>query len=376
MVLKTLFKVAMFCLLSSCVTTFDPAKLPPIGPERCSYLKKTIDFDDPISTLNRISMMFDNGCYEETIKFATKAREAYGEKSFSVVKESLELFIAEGTVTDYVLESYERGYLSFLITLSLIKTKQVEQMTASLNRYYKEEVALTYNFGQDPVNTLLQAALWDSFPKAGYSSRPFWLWLTKAPNVPADIKSFATQRIKDLDHKKESPKWQIKSVASFPELNWSLKFQNSTTGYFKIKPSTPFIDSCADTETVVMPTKSWFEKIAIRHSHSYHPLVNVKTWIRLPVGLLYGITTAVAGAGIVVGGCAVDAQIDSGDLLCQISIHSGSAMIAQSDDVVSGTLRPDLRHWERIPGGFIITSGKSQKKCLSSLPQEDVRLLL
>ena len=382
---KLIVLLALFLAsLSACVTTSDEAKLPPLGSERCVHLKKKIRWSDPINTLNRVSQLFANECYEETVAIGTKARDTYSHKTYSVLKESLELFVAEGTVTDYVLESYERGYLSFLITMSLINLHRTDQVTAELNRFYHEEVASTYNHGQDPINALLQATLWDNFPRDGYSSRPFWLWLSKSPHSSTELRHFAATRVKNIDLKSSNPTWAIAAVGNFPTLDWTLKFTDSSNGFLAVKPITPFISTCSDSSTVVVPTHSWFKKIAVRHSNSYHPLVNAKTWIRMPVGIIYGISTVVAGAGIAVGGCSADVSMDVKGALCQLSLRGGVAVMASSGEVIKSTVRPDLRHWAEIPEAIVITNDTSgfntgsaaQSSCLKALQQRTVTPLL
>jgi hypothetical protein len=367
---RALALLATFAL-PACVTTSSlEATMPPPGPKRCSYLQDRIDWDDQIAALNRISELFRNDCHQETIEAGSKAREDFRHKEYSVVKESVELFVAEGTVTDYVLESYERGYLTFLISMSYLRQKRTDAVTVELNKLYNEEVALIYNHGQDPVNVLLQAVLWENFPREGFSSRPFWLWLSRSKAAAKELREFAAAKVRDVDAKVHHEPWQISALGTFPELDWSMKFADSKTGYFEIRPKRAFAKPCVDSTGILVPTTSWFHKIAIRHSHAYHPLVNAKSWIRLPIGIVYGVSTAVAGAGVMVGGCALDAALDSrsSGALCQISIEGGVAIMAESDDVVEAALRPDLRHWEKVPEAIYVSAGKPAKasRCATS----------
>ncbi|HYX39073.1 MAG TPA: hypothetical protein VE954_38710 [Oligoflexus sp.] len=136
--------MAVSCLLASCVTSDQSEALPPQGALRCAYLAETMDWKQEISVLNRISDLFHNECFEETIKIASKGRERFRYKHYSVTKEAAEFFLAEGSVTDYVLESYERGYLSFLTAASFIRLKQKNAASVELNRFYNEEVASLY----------------------------------------------------------------------------------------------------------------------------------------------------------------------------------------------------------------------------------------
>ncbi|HYX35957.1 MAG TPA: hypothetical protein VE954_22885 [Oligoflexus sp.] len=218
-----------------------------------------------------------------------------------------------------------------------------------------------HNHGQDPVNALLQAALWDNFPSEGFSSRPFWLWLTQSDKADRRLREFAQKRIKQIDRKQvgTATPWQIFEVGRFPEVTWSMKFTSSPSGYFSIQPKPAFPLACADDAGILVPTSTWFHKIAIRHSHDYHPLVNVKSWIRLPIGLVYGITTVATGASLVVGGCALDIAAKGDRALCKISIQGGTVLISKSDDVVDSALSPDLRHWEHLPAALYLRLGES-----------------
>lgn len=373
-----------FSGLSACIgpkqeslNTIAPS---PALEDRCVKEKDLINWDDQIGTLNRISRLFQLQCYQEVIKVGGKAREKFRSKTFSIIDESLEFFVPEGTVSDYVLESYERGYLSFLISLSYLHLDNQNDFRVAMNRFYREEIAFLYNHGQDPVNTLLQAVLWDNYPREGFSSRPFWLKLSQDPDVLPSLTKFARLRIAEIDQKKTPAPWSIAAVGRFPRLDWNMKFIDSKSGYFEVKTSTPFPQGCVDEGTVLIPTTSWFKKIAMRHSRSYHPLVNAKSWIRLPVGILYGISTITAGASVIVGGCALDGAIDpkgSGGALCRISIEGGLAIMGTSDDVVEATLRPDLRHWETVPAAFVLVQDqKKSEQCLKAMDKLEKQKLL
>jgi hypothetical protein len=324
--------------------------------DRCEVLVKRLDWNQPIDSLNVISWLYRGKCFKETIEQASIAKEKFSHKTFSVVGETIELFIPEGSVTDYVLESYERGYLTFLSANAYRQLEDTQAVTVELNKLYNEETALTYNFGQDPVNALLQAAMWDNHAHASFSSRPFWLWLSNQTTVDASIKRFSDKQILAMDQNAPKRRWQISEVGKFPEINWSLNFTNSEKGYFDFKPSRRFPESCSSDDVVFINTSSWFNKVSMRHSKSYHPFVNAKSWIRAPFGLAYGITTVAAGAGIMVTGCAVDAGIKGDGTLCKFSIQGGAATMSKSGDVVDFALQPDLRHWQEVPEGILLAA--------------------
>jgi hypothetical protein len=362
--------VAAWMASSGCVSDKPDGTIAEDDPEACRSAAAAIDLDNPVRSLNRLSDLFRAGCFRETIDVGNAVKDRYRHKTYSVVKESIELFIPEGTVTDYVLESYERGYVTFLMAASYHRLHLRDDVTVELNRLYNEETALLYNHGQDPINALLQAAMWENVPRAGFSSRPFWLHLAQSEEADPELKAFAKKRIKAIDAKTASPHWRIAAVGRFPAVDWSFDFVDSKSGYFRVRPKRPFSDTCATSHSLRVSTRSWFNKIAIRHAGSYHPLVNAKSWIRLPVGIAYGVTTAAAGAGIAVGGCAADAAARGNGALCHVSIRGGVAVMAKSADVVDYALEPDLRHWEKVPEAIWISSLKNDRgdRCAPSDP--------
>ena len=108
--------------------------------------------------------------------------------------------------------------------------------------------------------------------------------------------------------------------------------------------------------------------MAIRHSHGYHPLLNVQAWIRLPIGLTYSLVPLAAGAGVMVGGCVLDAAAKGSGSLCQLSVIGGMALMRTAPDVLEGALQPDLRHWEHVPAAFVVTRA-SMPELESCLPK-------
>lgn len=344
--------------------------------DRCSELAKQIDWTAQISSLNKITDLFHNQCYKETIVFANVAKELLGDKTYSLTNEALELFTYEGAVTDYVLESYERGYLTFLTTASYFHLNQSGDVTVELNKFYSEETAFAYNYGQDHVNALIQAAMWDNFHHEGFSSRPFWLWLVHSNETDPQTLEFAKHRIEQIDHHIEIPKWQIWEIGSFPTILWSTSFLNAKNGYLELHPGKPFQETCRHDQTLMVSTASWFGKIAIRHSHRYHPLVNVKSWMRLPLGVAFGVMTVGGGVGVMASGCALDVALKGSGELCKASIHGGAEIMSKSKNAVRFALKPDLRHWENLPASILITpSIEGDKTCVDNGTQAKFRVL-
>ena len=182
-----------------------------------------------------------------------------------------------------------------------------------------------------------------------------------------------------IDSNRTPGGWHVYRVGQFPQIDWNLTFNDPSHGYITVKPIPPFPDSCRGEDELLVPVTSWFHKIAIRHSHDYHPLVHAKSWIRLPIGIAYGISTFAAGASLLVGGCALDAGTNGDGTLCQVSLQGGVALMAQSDEVIDYALRPDLRHWERLPQAIYITKKSSLREpstCLERAQQLGAELLL
>ena len=144
-------------------------------------------------------------------------------------------------------------------------------------------------------------------------------------------------------------------MGSFPGIDWNIDFQDSSTGYFSVKPRHGFLPGCFSESGVRISTHSWFQKIATRHDSGYHPLLHAQSWIRLPVGVVYSIITFSAGAGIMVGGCFVDMAGEGDGSLCKVSIQGGLAVMQESPHVLRYALRPDLRHWDNVPSSFLFT---------------------
>jgi hypothetical protein len=128
----------------------------------CEQTYKKIKMDDRVVVLNGVSSLFDSACYLETIALGQVARDEFRDKQYSVFAETTELLTPEGTMTEYVMESYERAYLSFLISASYRQIHKLEDSQIELRRSYQETQAWLYNYGEDPVNLILQAVLWEN----------------------------------------------------------------------------------------------------------------------------------------------------------------------------------------------------------------------
>ncbi len=338
------------------------------GISRCRTIAEEIDFRDRIGTLSRIMEAYRYRCYETVIHLGTRVQEKYRFKTFSLLKETGNIFLPDGAVVDYILESYERGFLAFLLSASYFQLGRPEASQIELRRMDHEVIAQLYNYGEDPVNILLGAVLWEKHGDTG-ESRVDWNRIEGQEGVDPGIRSRARVRMNAIDQEEAlSRDWKVYAIGRLPEADWGFKFMDSTNGYFTVEPQSEFLPDCASETGFRISTRSWFEKIGMRHNNRYHPLLNAQSWLRLPIGILYGITTFASGAGIAVSGCAVDATGDLQGVLCRVSIEGGLILMSQSPKVLRYTLKPDLRHWENLPSGFLLTTvGAEGEKCAVGL---------
>lgn len=347
----------------------------------CSELETAINLADRIDTLNLLSEASKAHCDNLVVTYGAQARTQFRHKTFSITRETMNVFVPDGTFIEYVMESYERGYLSILLAISYDRLHKPEDAKVELRDLDHELFAPIYNFGEDPVNLLLSAVLWEQLGDVR-EARVDWLRLRDfqifAMRDDQVLRRFAGERVSQIDNEEGAGAvWRVYQVGRFPQIDWDLQFTNSTSGYFSITPKQPFMESCASSTGVLVSTQSWFSKIAIRHSHAYHPLLNVQTWIRLPFGLTYSLIPLAAGAGVMVGGCMLDAAADGKGALCQLSVVGGMALMRTVPEVLEGALRPDLRHWEEVPAAVVVTraSDPALEPCMTKRGAAVQRLL-
>ena len=331
----------------------------PRAASDCSTLAQRMDLSRQIETLNLLADAFSEKCYDVVITYGAQAQTAYRHKTYSLTRETTGIFLPDGALTAYVLESYERGYLTVLLADSYLRANKPDDAKVELRRLDQELFAPIYNYGEDPANLLLSAVLWEQLGDPG-EARVDWLRLRDQvgalTGLDPDIRSFAERQVARIDQGTAAqPAWQIHGTGTFPGVDWDLKFTGSSNGYFLVRPKAGFPPVCASDTGLRIATQRWFGKIAVRHSHAYHPLLNVQSWIRLPIGIVYSLVPAAAGAAVVVGGCAADASGKGNGQLCELSLRGGIALMRQAPRVLKGALEPDFRHWEHVPSAFVVT---------------------
>ncbi len=315
-----------------------------------------------VQVLNLVSLAFQEGCDQLVVQYAAQAQKEFRHKTFSLSKETASIFFSEGVLTDYVLESYERAYLSILQASSHKKMGDHQSAKVELRRLDHELFASLYNFGEDPVNLVLSAVLWEVLGEPS-EARVDWFRIAdrsfeKLENIDPELRQFAQDQVVRLDRKpKASPNWGVYGLGVFPAVHWEFNMFGSGGGYFSISPRPSFQTVCVSQTGMRIPTESWFLKIRHRHDHAYHPLLHIQSWIRLPIGVIYGLVPFTLGAGVAIGGCVGAASMggQGSDDLCEMSIRGGLELMEMAPTVFSQTIQPDLRHWERIPASILVT---------------------
>ncbi len=341
----------------------------------CEEIRSHIDVHDRIGTLRNITYAFNQGCYDIVLDYGTRAQTAYRYKQFSVLRETSSIFLPDGMLTEYVLESYERGFLTLLLSASHYQLNNPEGSKVELRRLDHEIITPLYNYGEDPINILLGAVMWEALDEPD-ESRVDWNRLSTQHERHKPVAEFASHRMQAIDDGQGvTGPWSIYAIGKFPEVYWDLRFTGSNNGYFSVKPKQRFGEDCASDTGVRISTQPWFAKIALRHNDGYHPILNAQSWMRLPFGVAYSITTFASGASIAIGGCALDLYAKGEGALCEVSLKGGTALIKESPRVLRHTLQPDLRHWDNVPASFLVTTASNveDEKCYTSLSGHDKR---
>ena len=363
------------CLWFGCqsISPPGPGDRPRVTSALCGGIEAQIGWEDRISTLRHLSRAFSAGCDETVITFGALAQEQYKYKTYRVFKEASNIFLPDGTFIDYVLESYERGFLTVLLAASYYHLRDFEASEVELRRLDHEIFTPLYNYGADPVNLLFSAVLWEMVGRPD-EARVDWNRLQDQEGPDETVRTFAARRLAQLDAQPWTRlKWDVYAIGNFPEIDWNIEFKDVSTGYFSINALQRFLPGCASESGVRVSTRSWFQKIAMRHDSGYHPLLHAQSWLRLPVGVVYGISAITAGAGIVIGGCYLDMAGRGNGSLCKLSIEGGMALIRKSPQVLRYALQPDLRHWDNVPAGFLFTTSPdlTHESCFQDLPIPD-----
>lgn len=366
------FYFLIFIFISGCASQFKNPSLSTYSHNHCvdihsSYSKPTTDNSDQ---LDQISDLYDGGCYKEVIELGKDFKNKYREKKYSISTEASEVFFPEGHFTPYVMESYERSYLSLLMALSYSQLGSQENADIETRKSTEEQFSELYNKGEDPINLLLQAIYWENREKSSEKSRPFWKRITESKDSDKELKKFASERIIEIDAQKNPQPWTVYKLNSFPDLDWSIRFNQNNSSYYSLTPKEPFSPACQSANSLQISTELWLKKIAHRYDKNYHPFLNLKSWTRLPVGVIYFGTLLSAGVSVTIIGCVIDAKAGADNKVCELAGEAGSELAKEGALVFKGVIKPDMRHWKNIPNGFLITRNKdnTEDPCVAKSP--------
>jgi len=350
-------KIACFALsllLMACATSRIPMRPKEFTSVKCETAFHAASIQKSDQQLDQLTELFTQSCFQEVISLGDHLRKFHRDKFYHLTSEAMEIVTPEGTFTEYVMESYERGYLTILISLAYLHLHQEDKALVELRRGSQEQRAEIYNHGEDPILNLLMAALWDRFDPS--MSRPYWKYLSEFGTAGNNLAGFALARLNSID---QSPGqkiiWNMEGFGYLPELSWQSDFLSQKKGPYKITAASSFPEICASENSLLVPTRVWVDKIALKYKSDYHPFLYAKSLARVPFGLGYGLLGVTTGVAIGVGGCGLASYLHSDDL-CKASAEAGFQVIKESGDIVEYTLKPDLRHWKKMPLAIYLTT--------------------
>lgn len=307
---------------------------------------------DATYQLDLVTSLFTRQCFYEVIQLANYIKTHHRDKLYHLSSELAEIVTPEGTFTNYVMEAHERGYLTLLVAFSYLHLNNDQAVRVELRIAADEQKAGLYNYGDDLILTLIQAALWDRYDTA--TSRPFWRKLSESNSKSLTISEFAKKRLEEIDSYPNLKKnWQLSGYGQMPKLDWNSDFFQQKKGPYKIQSSKPYPIACSQNQNLIVPTDIWVDKISNKYKLGYHPVLYTKSILRAPFGIGYGIVGVSTGAAVGVGGCVLASYSGSGaSELCEVSLKAGIYIAEKSFNFVEYTLKPDLRHWKKMP--FVI----------------------
>jgi len=121
-----IWTLLLLCGCSSTSRISDPAEFTSNTCRGVFYKAKKLSTE---KQLDSVSDLFQLRCHREVIGLANFLRQESRDKLYSVSTEFAEVFTPEGTFAPYVLESYERSFLTLLTAISYLN---LEQKSAAL----------------------------------------------------------------------------------------------------------------------------------------------------------------------------------------------------------------------------------------------------
>jgi hypothetical protein len=342
-----------------CTTTRYPGTLKKATNSFCEKLYLQSREEKSNLQLDRVSQLYRNRCFTETIELGNHLRKFKRDKFFHLTNEAFELFVPEGSFTEYVMESHERGFLTILMSMSYLNLNELDAALVELRRASEEQRATLYNYGEDPTISMLLAALWDRWDTS--YSRPYWKFVSESSQLSENLRVFAKTRLNEIDQQPgKKVAWRIQGFGSQPSLKWESQFLKLDKNPYKVTSQTPLPLNCTEKNRLIVNTESWIQKMNIKYESAYHPYLYSKSLIRLPVGVTYGVLGITGGVAVGIAGCGVASKANSNEL-CEESLKTAGYLIKSSVDLAAYTLKPDLRRWSDLPSVFLIEHTESHE---------------
>ncbi|MBX3041428.1 MAG: hypothetical protein KF789_12040 [Bdellovibrionaceae bacterium] len=353
-----IFWIPLVLWLASCASR-PPKTLPLVEytSSSCQSLWLALD-EKPVPTLLRgINTLFQKNCDNEVIGLGRLILEISRDKVYSISQEASEFFLSDGASTDYVLEGYERVYLSLMMSQSASRQGNRSLAEVYLRKAGEDQRAQITNPTDDPVLTALQAALWENLGQIN-NARPHWKQLRDKKSVAKGLRGFADLQIKRLDQNKAPTTWIVAtSSQQLPTPRWKSTRFSFEGQIYDLQPDRSFIQACEsnDGRAALISTQSWFQELRGRHSIDRRPLTMAKGLTRGAFGLTFAATVGTASVGLAILGCGTEG---SNQFTCEALLKAAFSLAALGFTLTESYLEPDVRHWEGLPGGFYLSQSE------------------
>lgn len=337
------FFLPFFLLLSSCLGLHNKDSFDLNLNQSCQQLEKETAKLSAKKRLEGIYPLFSKACYQQVLSIGKSIQGEIRDKTYSITKESSELILYEGTVKKYVLESYERTHLAYIMALSYFEMGDLDNTKVQLRFANDEMLAQTYNTGEDELNLLLMADLWERLGSPD-EALPNYRKILTFQNLGSALTSFVQAKISTLESKnyskKKSPQLHIYAVGDFPNIIY-----NGGTSPFYEKYSMGYpLKNCQSQTGFLFNTHDWIRQISLR---GHDDVSTYKKAVRTPFVILY--TGTILAAGIYASILIAPSSAEGATLLTIATLGLASRTF------INGSA-PDMHYWSELPSGFIITT--------------------
>lgn len=349
-------------LLAGCAST-PPLEKPVVElnetTTECRLLWMSSEINPPEAALSTVTKLFRQNCSREVISLGAILRDRYRDKIYNLTSEGWK-FVGTASSTDYVLEGYERTYLTMLMARSYAKLGNEEGAAIELRRANEEQKARIYNQSDDPINMMMQAALWENLNEPSHA-RSSWKRAQESARASELVKSFTEAQIERLDRGGKTSRriWSIENRGMSPSLDFKFTSPSFTKSYYEIVPMSEYPDDCASgRELMQISTRPWFEELAERNLANKRTLEYAQGLARGVLGLTWSVIGVTTGFAIGLVGCL---DRNSTQETCESAIQLGVLIGGLGLQFTEDHIKPDLRRWDDIPSEIALVSDKSDR---------------